>query len=298
MSAEQRVLQRTLCPSCSCNLLPPEDGPFGDHFVYATLQEMKEGHLTCENISCPIYIEDQPHLNMQFIEDEVSVCQSPQSSNGIEDYFDNIANCQPMAAGVENLHPAFHMVNQAGNGSEDVEDHVNSDDESQQDGSPNGRAPYTKIVFAPILESTGPRPINNTSPAKPKFVLGNPGKASDTVTGQGYDVVPGSSGVVHPSAARISSPVGVPVALPQGDGNASPVLGQVSSAGPSSRGPNPTARPRASIRNRYTDTEVDTIYRLKGQGYSNELIAQVMPRHTARSIEAKYASLMKARFHT
>ncbi|KAK7741868.1 hypothetical protein SLS53_004935 [Cytospora paraplurivora] len=228
-----------------------------------------------------------------------------------EDEMGNIANCQPMAADVENVRPALQMVYQAVNGSETVEDYVNSDDDSQQDGSPNGRAPYTEISFAPILESTSPRPINSSSAAKPKFVLG---KAPDTVTNQGYDVVPGSTGVVHFSAARISSPIGVPVApprangntnpvgvavaLPQGDGNASPVLGQVSSAGSLSRGPIPTAKPRASIRNRYTDYEVDTIFRLKAQGYSNELVAQVMPRHTARSIEAKYASLMKARSHT
>lgn len=66
MSEEQRVL----CPSCNYDLLQPEDGLLGDAFIYATPQQMRKRHLTCDNFSCPIYIEDQPHLRDWSAEDE------------------------------------------------------------------------------------------------------------------------------------------------------------------------------------------------------------------------------------
>lgn len=70
-----------LCPSCSCTLLHLEDGPFGDAFIYATLQQMRELRLTCENISCPIFIEGRPHLDGWIAEDKTPGNEHLQSAS-------------------------------------------------------------------------------------------------------------------------------------------------------------------------------------------------------------------------
>lgn len=73
----------------------------------------------------------------------------------------------------------------------------------------------------------------------------------------------------------VYNPVHVPATLPNASPSASPIQSSIESAGSSRQDSTQAQKPRASIRNRYTEHEIEVIMQMKAQGHSNDKIAQV-----------------------
>ncbi|ROV95224.1 hypothetical protein VMCG_08598 [Cytospora schulzeri] len=284
---EEEEEQRILCPSCHCDLVQPKDGPFSDVFIYATQQQMRERHLTCDNFSCPIYIEGQPQLHNWIAKGEGPGDQHPQPTSQDKDDNDDIRHLKTAVIDSDPVTPIF-VNDQAIADCDDVSTaifietvywHLLTDtlQQLQHAESDGGWAPYSKVIFVPVSETVSPFDITGPFIGSPGPFLG---ATPDSATGQGFSVFQSPAGTGYPVPVSVSvySPIRAPSTLPDTSPNTSPNASPVPAGTASEslwrQNSTPAQKPRASIRNRYTEHEIDVIMQMKAQGHGNDKIAQ------------------------
>lgn len=133
--------------------------------------------------------------------------------------------------------------------------------------------PYDNIIFSPFSVALGP--FDNAGPfmASPGPFLGT---APNSAIGPGYSGLPSPADTSYRAVpAPVCSPVHVPALISHPSLNVSPVPSRTESPVSSREDSIQAQKPRASIRNRYTDHEIDVIMQMKAQGHGNDKIAQV-----------------------
>ncbi|KUI63611.1 hypothetical protein VM1G_10363 [Cytospora mali] len=273
--------QRVLCPSCHWDLLQPGYGPSGDAFIYATLEQMREQRLTCDNFSCPVYIEGQPHLAglaTLGTEDIAPEAQHVHALNHPSDANDDDRNNhRPLTTDFDDDAVTATLANkQAVAGSKNDERFVEAHNQLHQQEVVGDSALYTNMVFAPVSDIMNPFRVTNpfaVGPSWSHFM----GTTSNAIFSHGHGVSQGPIDTDDAVPVPVSnSPVNVPATLPNTSPNANPVPTGAAIAGPSRRSSSSQPqRSRASIRNRYTEHEIAIIIQMKAQGYGNDKIAQV-----------------------
>ncbi|KUI61712.1 hypothetical protein VP1G_08881 [Cytospora mali] len=267
--------QRVLCPSCHWEFLQPGCDPSGDAFIYATLEQMRDQRLTCDNFSCPVYIEGQPHLDGLGTEDLAPGAQNEHAVSSSSDADkDDRKNHHPLIADFDYKAITTTLANaQTVVGCENDESYVDAHNQLHQQEVIGNSALYTNMVFAPISDIMSPFRITNPFAAGPSPFMGT---TSNAVVSHGYGVSQSRVDTEDPVPIPVfNSPINVPATLPNTSPNASPVPTGVVIADPSRRSSSSQPqRSRASIRNRYTEHEIAIIMQMKAQGYGNDKIAQ------------------------